>query len=282
MTTTSHPNLNSRERHIDQIDGDRFVASPELAVFDPDEIDEIVEFFQRWGFARIRNVYSDAELFALEQEMQRQQLELLTGTMDEKHGTVILDDPDALIEGEPFAHYVCHITECSDLADDAVHTPVIIESMQRLLGEKMWLLDYERFGVVYQDSRPGKDSGYSRIGWHSDWQSGPHLTIWPSVAFTIHIDWTSPANGFLRVLPGSHRHNTDGMPPEFEKVPGEVAVYADRGDVLLHDAHLWHSAARATEDSPGGIRRHLRGSFHAGDRLQEGHGLEDFVKNAMR
>ena len=28
------------------------------------------------------------------------------------------------------------------------------------------------------------------------------------------------------------------MPLGFEKVPGEIAVYLERGDVLLHDAYL--------------------------------------------
>ena len=33
-------------------------------------------------------------------------------------GTVILDDPDAVIDGEPFAHYVCHVTEVSEITRD--------------------------------------------------------------------------------------------------------------------------------------------------------------------
>ena len=65
-----------------------------------------------------------------------------------------------------------------------------------------------------------KGPGYSRIGWHSDAQSGPNLDWWPSVAFTIHLDATSPQNGFLRVVPGSHLGGTDTMPLGFEKVPG--------------------------------------------------------------
>ncbi len=69
------------------------------------------------------------------------------------------------------------------------------------------------------------------------------------------------------------------MPLRFEKVPGEVAVYAERGDLLFHDAYLWHSAARATAD--GAVRRHLRGGFHSGTPVQEEPG-EGFVKNAAR
>jgi ectoine hydroxylase-related dioxygenase (phytanoyl-CoA dioxygenase family) len=153
---------------------------------------------------------------------------------------------------------------------------------RRLLGRSAWLLDDERFGVVYQDARPGPRSGYSRIGWHSDHQSGPHLEMWPSVAFTINLDATSPQNGFLRVVPGSHRGGTDGMPPGFERVAGERAVYCERGDVLFHHYDLWHAAARATEDGRGAIRRHVRGGWYAGSRLEPGHTLDDFVKNAAR
>ena len=89
-------------------------------------------------------------------------------------------------------------------------------------------------------------------------------TMWPAVAFTIHFDPTSPANGFLRVLPGSHLGGTDGIPLGFERVPGEIAVYQERGDVLFHHADLWHSAARGTADGSGAVRRHLRGSWTVG------------------
>jgi len=157
-----------------------------------------------------------------------------------------------------------------------------LEVDRRRLGPQAWLLDYEQFGVVYQDARPGPRSGYSRIGWHTDHQSGPHLDVWPGLAFTIHFDPTSPANGFLRVLPGSHRGGTDGIPRGFERVPGEIGVYQERGDVLFHDADLWHSAARATAEGEAAMRRHLRGSWHGGTRLDVGHGTDDFVKNAAR
>ena len=250
--------------------------------FRADQVEEIIAFFATHGYARVAGVFDDAELDALQHDMERCQHDLLAGLLPERCGTVILDDPDAMVEGEPFAHYVCHCTQVSTIADDCAHAPVITEVIGRLLGPEAWLLDHERFGVVYQDARPGRDSGYSRIGWHTDWQSGPHLEVWPSVAFTIHLDATSPANGFLRVVPGSHLGGTEGMPLGFEKVPGEVAIYCDHGDVLFHEANLWHSAARATEDPPGGVRRHVRGGWYAGTRLADGHGVEDFVKNAAR
>lgn len=239
-------------------------------------------FFDEHGFAVMRGLYSDEELEELTLELVRQQQRLLAGELPEKCGTVILDDPDAVVDGEAFAHYVCHVTEVSETARKATLHPAIVEVMGRLLGPDAWLLEDDRFGVVYQDARPGDRSGYSRIGWHTDFQSGPDLDVWPSVAFTIHIDGTSPCNGFLRVLPGSHRGGTDDMPLGFEHVPGEIARYCERGDVLLHHSDLWHSAARATDDGDAAIRRHVRGGWYGGARLAPNHGIDDFVKNARR
>lgn len=250
--------------------------------FAADEIDAACAAFEENGFAVVRGLYSGAEIEALQLELEDLQRRLVAGLLPEGCGTVILDDPDAVIDGEPFAHYVCEITEVSERARTAVTHPVVVEIVQRLLGSGAWLLEDDRFGVVYQDARPGEGSGYSRIGWHSDAQSGPTLDWWPSVAFTIHLDATSPQNGFLRVVPGSHRGGTESMPLGFEKVPGEVGVYCDRGDVLLHHSDLWHSAARATDDGDGGTRRHIRGGWYGGRKPAEKHGLDDFVKNARR
>jgi hypothetical protein len=71
------------------------------------------------------------------------------------------------------------------------------------------------------------------------------------------------------------------MPLGFDKVAGEFAVYCEAGDVLFHDAYLWHSAAAATDEA--GIRRHIRGAWFSGPPDAEARDyLEDFVKNAAR
>jgi ectoine hydroxylase-related dioxygenase (phytanoyl-CoA dioxygenase family) len=254
----------------------------EVGAFRAPDFDGIDAFFADHGFAIMRGLYAEAELQELEIELERQQHRLLAGELPVECGTVILDDPEAVIDGEPFAHYVCHLTEVSEIARTAAYQPAIVEVVTRLLGLQAWLLEDDRFGVVYQDARPGDQSGYSRIGWHSDAQSGPNLDVWPSVAFTIHIDATSPRNGFLRILPGSHLGGTDDMPLGFEHVAGEMAVYCERGDVLLHHSDLWHSAARATDDGEGAIRRHVRGGWYGGTKPTAPHGLDDFVKNARR
>jgi len=280
---TALPPSRARLRPIDLVP--EVVGAPASGVFGPDQLDQLVVFFDRFGFATLRGAFDDAELLGAEAELVELQRRSAEGTLPGRHGSVpsvALDEPDATIGGRPFAHYVYFATEASAAADALVHHPALVGVAERVLGPQAWLLDYEIFGVVYQDARPDPGSGYSRIGWHTDHQSGPHLAMWPGMAFTLHFDPTSPANGFLRVLPGSHLGGTEGIPPGFERVPGEIAAYQERGDVLFHHADLWHSAARGTADGDEAVRRHLRGSWHGGTRIEPGHGTDDFVRNARR
>jgi hypothetical protein len=279
-------------------------------VFGLDRTDDLVAFFRANGFAVVRGLWDDVELSELDAACEHAQQRVVAGELAPRYGTLDLVDDEAGDRTARFANYVTHVTEIEPAVRAAVHHPVIAGLVPVLLGGPGWLLadlPNEPFGVVFQDARPGRESSYTRIGWHSDWQSGPHLDRWPSVAFTLHLDATSPANGFLRVVPGSHRWATPApfrnvndvvvptdakptggytdvdppfdMPLGFEKVPGEIGIYCERGDLLFHDAYLWHSAARATAD--GAIRRHIRGGWYSGTPDPDV-SIADFVKNAAR
>lgn len=275
--------------------------------FGTDELDELETFYRRYGFAALSGAVDANTLDRLEDECVDAQERLVAGALDARHGTTQLIEGDAGDKPARFANYVVHITELSPAAHAVVHADKVTELVGRLLGPAAWSAESERFGYVYQDARPGKESSYSRIGWHSDWQSSPHLPMWPATAITVHVDATSPANGFLRVVPGSHlwatpapHANVNGavvpegsapwgghsdtpppveMPLRFEKVDGEIAIYAERGDILFHDCYLWHSAALATDAQSR--RRHVRGSWYGG-AAPVNYGELDFVKNAAR
>ena len=248
---------------------------------DPAVRDQLLADFERDGYVLVRDAFDPSALDQLEREMAELQRAASRAELGPEHaGTMFL----APFAGErpPYVHYVNAVTKISPAADAAVHHPVIVDLLTRILGPDMYFWDFDGHGAIYQDARPGEGMTYTRIGWHSDHQSRPTSDIWPAVAVTIHLDPTSPANGFLRVVPGSHLGSADGMPLGFEKVPGEVGVYCDRGDVMLHHSDLWHSAARATEDPPLGVRRHIRATYLGGRRLAADELLEPFNKNAAR
>src|ERR1700712_3122057 len=278
----------------------------EIGVFTADQPAEFDAFYREYGFATLRGVVDEKTLSALEAECVDAQIGVIDGRLPERYGTAKYLEADGADKAETFANYVQFITEVPPATREAILSPPITDAVKRQLGAECWLLEHRRSGVVYQDARPGRESGYTRIGWHSDWQSAPGQPMWPSTAFTLHVDATSPANGFLRVVPGSHMWATPPpyenannvpvpagapnggyteepppfpMPLGFEYVPGEIALYLQRGDVLLHDAYLWHSAARATDDVSR--RRHVRGGWFTGSSVTD-EGIEEFIKNAAR
>lgn len=280
----------------------------ESAVFGPvlDEatLDAVELCYRENGFVVLRGIFADELTDQMERECVEAQRRVVAHELPGRYGSTAFLDDEA--KAERFANYVEFVNELSPAVTEAIRHPLLLAALHRVLSSDAWVRDSNQFGVVFQDARPGRESGYSRIGWHSDWQAGPSLDVWPSTAFTFHLDGTSPANGFLRVVPGSHLWatpapyrninnvpvpasakaaggHTDTAPPfemplAFEAVPGEIGVYTQRGDVLLHDCYLWHSAARATDEAT--TRRHVRGSYFAGDR--SGEHTEEFIKNAAR
>ena len=169
----------------------------EPAVYTAGQLDRLATFFRANGYAILRGLYDDAELDAIQAECEGLQAALLRGELPPGCGTATLTDDGVR---SPVVHYVCNLTTVAPMAKAAVLHRALQGAMDRVMGPDRYLVEDERFGVVYQDARPGRESAYTRIGWHADWQSGPHLECWPSVAFTIHLDETSPANGFLRVV----------------------------------------------------------------------------------
>jgi hypothetical protein len=258
-----------------------------VSTFDgtPISIEQLASDFRRDGYVNVRGLLTDDEIDELQAALVSLQEGVARGELDrEKYsGDYLTSGEDGSI---PFVNYVKDVTHLSETAHDAFHNPVLRALLAACFGGAepwSWSEAHGRkFGVVYQDARPGQESGYTRIGWHSDHQAYPTSDFFPSIALTFHLDATSPANGFLRVVPGSHEGGTDEMPLGFEKIDGEIGVYCERGDVLLHHSDLWHSAARATEDPPGGIRRHMRGGWNVGRRPGDDEELEAFNKNAAR
>ena len=176
----------------------------EIGVFAPDQNAEFDGFYREYGFAAVRGLLDDATVDAMIAEGEDAQAKVVARALPELFGTPRFLEQGQEAKVETFANYVQFITEIGAVTRAAVVHPVIVAATRRL-GKDCWLLEHRRSVVVYQDARPGRESGYTRIGWHSDWQSAPSQPIWPSTAFTLHLDATSPANGFLRAVPGSHR-----------------------------------------------------------------------------
>src|SRR5207244_4501396 len=115
----------------------------------------LVAFYRRYGFVVLRGVFSAELLVRMETECVAAQSAVIAGTLPERYGsTIFLDDA---AKAEQFANYVEYVNEVAPAVAEAVSHPVLVEVMQALIGDGCWLNDNARFGVVYQDARPGRE-----------------------------------------------------------------------------------------------------------------------------
>ncbi len=73
----------------------------------------------------------------------------------------------------------------------------------------------------------------------------------PMLNVGIHLDDSSPANGGLRLIPGTHNQSLWGLlfrkkyfidnKPDKE----EVGLTVKAGDLTVHDGRLWHRVAQS-------------------------------------
>ena len=106
--------------------------------------------------------------------------------------------------------------------------------------------------------------------WHQDWWGWDdelsYTAVIAQVFIMIYLTETTPENGCLRVIPGSHRrphslHDAtaahaqslseveDPADPLYHSVADEIAVVVEPGDVVIGDARILHGAYANNSDS---------------------------------
>lgn len=118
-----------------------------------------------------------------------------------------------------------------------------------------------RFQSGYVISKPPKSP---RLFWHFDWGFWKHPLSYQKfptqLFFMYYLTDTSPTNGCLRVIPGSHLHTNplhsqlahahtavlseaqDLSRVEFQDRPDEVDVTVKAGDLVIGDSRILHAA----------------------------------------
>lgn len=134
--------------------------------------------------------------------------------------------------------------------------PEILDMVGQILGDNIALWNSSFF------AKPAKVG--TKTPWHQDgeyWPINPlaTCTVW------IAIDKSTPANGCLKVIPGSHRNkalaqhhenNADGLALNLELNSDQfdeaqsVDIELEPGQVSLHDVYLYHGSEANTSDHP--------------------------------
>jgi ectoine hydroxylase-related dioxygenase (phytanoyl-CoA dioxygenase family) len=109
----------------------------------------------------------------------------------------------------------------------------------------------EKDGLVINHYINTENSGYSKLGWHTDCLRDVFYgkKIMPMLNVGIHLDNSSPENGGLRLIPGSHKQSLFSL--LFKKKyfvdhrpdKDEIGLTVNAGDLTVHDGRLWHRVA---------------------------------------
>lgn len=134
--------------------------------------------------------------------------------------------------------------------------PEILDMVTQVLGDHIALWNASFF------AKPARTG--SKTPWHQD---GEYWPIRPLATCTvwIAIDASTPENGCLRVIPGSHRnqrlakHQENNAPglalnlelesTEFDPTLAEDIIL-EPGQVSLHDVYLYHGSEANLSDKP--------------------------------
>ncbi len=142
-------------------------------------------------------------------------------------------------------------TEHVEITDATPHVDLWRELIDR---EPVRSLSTAAFGIAQavniHGRNPGRGAGEQ--GLHADLPADPVGALSALTILWMLDDFTAD-NGATRIVPGTHLRRTL-VPRDFAQPdrhhPDEVIVTGSAGDIVIFDAHLWHSGRRNSTSSP--------------------------------
>lgn len=142
-----------------------------------------------------------------------------------------------------------NVAMAGQLFEDLVDAPSLLMPIAQILGPRIALLSSHAVVRAPVDGMTVAELGRTKLGWHRDLgissvempQPQPRLAVKAAVWLT---SLTGPAQGAMRVVPGSHRLVGElATDPETGQPHGAIDMLAEPGDVVLFEQRLWHAAA---------------------------------------
>ena len=223
--------------------------------------DEQRDFFDCWGFLHFEGFATAAEVEELRGGMRAAEERLLAGKPTHVNGIPVRYGRD--VDGREIVQRIPFTSLASDAFDRFVR-PERFGAVLELLGNGARLGVREMDGVVTNHWINADESGYRRLGWHTDGLRDIFLhrrLPGPMLNVGVYLDDSPREKGGLRLIPGGHKQGLWSM--LFGKLyfldnrhdPREIALEAKAGDLTIHDGRLWHRVARAETTGEASRRR---------------------------
>ncbi|MFZ9483265.1 MAG: phytanoyl-CoA dioxygenase family protein, partial [Ilumatobacteraceae bacterium] len=233
-----------------------------------DPVEEIGAFVREYGFAIVRNVFTQEEITAIDAAISRLERE----SSPDSPGTWWTTGPDG--EGYP-----CQIHYVTDKAPDVAW----IDDDERMTS----LRDATIPGLVCHPDRmngtfavlkrPGASAGLTNLAWHIDCGLGGHTVTCPGLHIGVQLTESNPAKGAFSVLAGSHDSSVRRDVIDGSDLP-VVVVSTQPGDVTIHITHVMHAAPAPVGDGQGRRTLYLGyGPQIAHDLIGPGQSFDDLI-----
>ncbi|MBK7384403.1 MAG: phytanoyl-CoA dioxygenase family protein [Flavobacteriales bacterium] len=201
--------------------------------------------FERNGFLHRKGFFDRRQVDVLLTAIRELEDRWIRDEVKEVNGTPIKygRDVDGRVIIQRFAFASLHHPVLAEMLRDPRFEPFL----QLISGDARLGVD-EKDGLVVNHYVNVDGSSFTRMGWHTDSLRDVFLgqRIRPMINLGIHLDDQDPANGGLRLLPGTHRQHLGGMLfrkryfVDHRPDPGEVGFAIQAGDITLHDGRIWH------------------------------------------
>ncbi len=213
--------------------------------------EEQKEFFHKNGFIQFKNFASKETVANMLQESERIQEQWIKEDRKLVNGTPIKYGKD--IDGKTIVQRFAFLNQFGEIFQEFLR-----DSRLKVLFELNGTLDSrlgenEKDGLVFNHYINITESNYSQLGWHTDVLRDLFYghKVMPMLNVGLHLDKSTPENGGLRLLPGTHNKGLTTL--LFRKVyylnnkadEKEVGLSVEPGDLTIHDGRLWHRVAQS-------------------------------------
>ena len=215
---------------------------------------EQIDFFEEWGFLHFKGFIPKEKADELITASQDVQKKWVNDNIESVNGVPIKFGVDS--DGSKIVQR---------FAFSSLYSPVLHEflkderfkSLFPLLGKKASncrVGEYEKDGLVINHYINTENSKFSQMGWHTDSLRDVFYgkKIMPMLNVGVHLDNCSPANGGLRLIPGTHKQTLRQLLfrkkyfLDYEPDAEEIGLTVNAGDLTVHDGRLWHRVALST------------------------------------
>jgi ectoine hydroxylase-related dioxygenase (phytanoyl-CoA dioxygenase family) len=213
--------------------------------------EEQKQFFETYGFIHFKGFVNRETVGEMLKESERVQDQWIEEDRKMVNGVPIKFGRD--VNGKRIVQRFAFLNQFSPLFEEFLKD-TRLQSLFEFIGAPDSRIGVnERDGLVFNHYVNTENSNYTQLGWHTDALRDIFYgnKIMPMLNVGVHFDCSSPANGGLRILPGTHNKGIATL--LFRKFyylnskadKKEFGLTVEPGDLTVHDGRIWHRVAQS-------------------------------------